>query len=232
MGETIMNVGKRVAGPYVAFHDRADAGRALAAELHTGVEERAVVLALPRGGVPVGEPLAETLEAPLDVVPVRKLPVPSSPEMGFGAVAIDGTRVLNRPVVDRLGLSDEEIDRIAEEVRQEVERRAAAYGGTNASPEVRGSTAYLVDDGLATGFSMIAAARMVSKSRPDRLVLAVPVSPAGSLRAVQPYFQEVHCLIVQEGPPFAVASFYEDFHDLSDQEVQTLLARRRGSDSI
>jgi len=228
MGE--ITIGRRVSSASAIFRDRAEAGKTLAefmAPVETG---NLVVLGLPRGGIPVGEGVARRYDAPLVPVITRKLPVPSSPEMGFGAVAIDGSLVLNDRLVAELGLSQDRIDSIAAEVGQEVERRAREYMGDDVIPDVRDKEVFLVDDGLATGYSVIAAARMVKDLAPRSLILGVPVSPEGSLRTVAPYFDEVYCLIAQEYPPFAVASFYQDFHDMSDDEVRRILKRAEGDE--
>jgi putative phosphoribosyl transferase len=212
--------------PYAAFDDRRDAGRHLVAFLNRGPQDNAIVLALPRGGVPVAEPLAEALNAKLDLAFVRKLAIPYSREMGFGAVAIDGSRMLNDRIVKHYGISKSEIESISEEVREEVRRRAREYVGHDSPPPVEGKDLYLVDDGLATGYSMIAAAKMVRNLNPKSMTLAVPVSPLGSLDAMEPYFDEIFCLIAQDTPPFAVASFYMDFHDTPDDEVREILRRK------
>lgn len=220
-----IHIGERVVRPQPVFSDRRAAGDALAAFMAPGPGADALVLALPRGGVLVGEALARGLKARLEAAVARKLPVPWSPEMGFGAVACDGSLVLNRALREELGLSCVEVERIAERVRAEVRRRVRLYTGREAPPEVAGRSVVLTDDGLATGYTMLAAAEMVRRGGPRRMVLGVPVSPADSLEEVAPSFDEVWCLVVQEAPPFAVASFYEDFHDLSDEEVIAALRR-------
>jgi len=224
---SLLNVSRRVYRPFPAFQDRRDAGVALVALMKARPRERAVVLALPRGGVPVAEPIADAVDARLEVVVVRKLPLPRNPEAGFGAVSVDGSCFLNEEMVYHFGLSEATIERITEEVRQEVRRRALAYAGNDRPPEVRGMHVYLVDDGLATGYTMLAAATMVRKLGPESVTLCVPVSPRDSVGTVRSHFDEIHILFVQEKPPFAVASFYRDFHDLSDREVQEILDRRR-----
>jgi putative phosphoribosyl transferase len=222
-----VHIRQRVRRPFVAFENREEAGHELAAFVKRPREPQSVVLALPRGGVPVALPLSESLQAPLDLVLVRKLPLPTRPEGGFGAVAVDGSRMLNDLVVKEFGLSQREIEEISARVREEVRRRGREYLGAERLPNVEGRTVFMVDDGLATGYSMIAAAKMVRDVSAERTVLCVPVSPADSLERVRPYFDEIHCLIVQEFPPFAVASFYADFHDMSDEEVLGVLDRRR-----
>ena len=226
-GAADIHILQHVARPFPAFRERSDAGRNLVEFIKRGPQESSVVLALPRGGVPVGEPVAEALGAPLSLVLVRKLPIPISPEMGFGAVTIDGTSILNERVVSEYGLSKREIEAITQRVKEEVIRRAKEYLGNDWKPEVRGMDVYMVDDGLATGYSVIAAASMIRKLEPRMIVLCVPVSPVTSIDAVRPYFDEIYCLIAQERGPFAVASFYEDFHEMTDDEVREVLERRR-----
>ena len=221
-----IHIQKRVARPFPAFRERQDAGRSLVEFIKRGPQKGSIVLALPRGGVPVGEPLAEALGALLSLVLVRKLPIPISPEMGFGAVTIDGTSILNERVVADYDISKREIEAITQRVKEEVIRRAREYLGDDWKPEVRGMNVYMVDDGLATGYSVIAAASMIRKLEPRMIVLCVPVSPVTSIDAVRPYFDEIYCLIAQDRGPFAVASFYEDFHEMTDDEVREVLERR------
>ena len=188
---------------------------------------KAVVLGLPRGGVPAAWPLAQAMNAMLDVVVVRKLPLPGNPEAGFGAVAIDGSRFLNEAMLEHVGLTPLLIESITDKVRREVRRRAREYRGTDQLPHVRGTDVYLVDDGLATGYTMLAAAAMVRKLQPRSLTLCVPVSPWDSVGTVLPYFDEIYMLFVQKRLPFAVASFYRDFHDMADEEVLEILGKAR-----
>jgi putative phosphoribosyl transferase len=217
MGE--LNIRHRVSMAEPVFEDREDAGRALAAYIPAPRGEISLVLALPRGGIPVAAPLAQCLAAPLEVVVARKLPIPDSPEMGFGAVAVDGTFEVNRDAVSMVGLSRAEIERIADRVAAEVRRRARVYAQSDEPPDVVSKHVYMVDDGLATGYSVLAAVRMVRKGKPESVTLCVPVSPVDSLELVRDRFDAVYCLYAQEMSPFAVASFYLDFHDLDDDEV-------------
>jgi putative phosphoribosyl transferase len=220
-----IHVYQRVERSFPAFCDRSDAGTRLAGFVRPDPKEDAVVLAVPRGGVPVGEPLAEALNAPLHLVPVRKLPIPRNPEAGFGAVALDGSRVLNDELVYHFGLTQSQVDSVTQEVLDEVRRRAREYGSDEHPLPVENRTAYLVDDGLASGYTMIAAARMVRNLAPRALVLAVPCSPWNSIGGVQPHFDEMYFLYVQERTPFAVASYYRYFPDLTDDEVREILSR-------
>lgn len=222
---TEINVQENVFRPQAAFANRFDAGEKLASYVNPDPEEDAVALAIPRGGIPVAKPIADRLQSMLLPVLARKLPVPASPEMGFGAVSIDGNIVINERLVTDIGLSRQQIQAIAEKVMREVRRRAAVYGGEKSRPDVKGRNVYMVDDGLATGYSMMACAKMIGEMAPAKLTLAVPVSPLTSINTVQSYFNEIYCLYAQESPSFAVASFYQDFHEMSDDEVNSLLAK-------
>lgn len=208
------------------FLDRADAGRFLAREL-AHLEGRAglLVLALPRGGVPVGYEIARALQAPLDVFVVRKLGMPGHEELAMGAVASGGIRVLNADVVAALGRQAQEaIDRVTVREKEELRRREEQYRGERPFPELSGKTAILVDDGLATGATMRAAARAVRERRPARLIIAVPVAAESTCREMRGEADEVVCALIPE-PFFGVGQFYDDFSQTSDEEVRTLLAR-------
>ncbi len=202
------------------FDDRQAAGRRLAgvlSEAYGGVD--GVALAIPRGGVPVALEVAQTLAIPLDVIVPRKIPIPWEPEAGFGAVTADGTILLNEPLVTQLGLTEAEIRRLAAQVQEEVRRRTRAYRGTRPMPDLKGKMTFLIDDGLASGFTMLTAIQSLRRSDPGQIVVAVPVSPRRSVNLVEAEADELVCLIVQETPPFAVASFYASFPDLSDEQV-------------
>jgi len=205
------------------FRDRSEAGDRLAERLLRYRDRSCIVLAIPRGGVPVGYEVSRRLDCPLDLVLPRKLPIPWSPEAGFGAIMRDGTRVLDREMVARLGLADSEIDAIGEEVLQEIRRRAAVYRGKRSEPEIAARVAILVDDGLASGYTMLAAIRAVRKQRPQAVVAAVPVTPRSSLEKVARSADETVALYVSDALPFAVASFYRSFPDLTDAEVKRYL---------
>lgn len=222
-----VHIKKQVLWPFPEFRNRSDAGVALAEFLNREPQENSIVLALPRGGVPVGEPLAARLRASLELALVRKLPVPTSPEMGFGAVATDGSRILNESMLKYMRISESQIESITDEVLHEVRRRAREYVGHDFPPSVQGMDVYLVDDGLATGYTAIAAAKMIRKQNPKSIILCAPVSPRSSISAAQPYFDEIYCLITQASNSFAVASFYTDFHDMSDDEVREILRRTK-----
>ncbi len=200
------------------FKDRKDAGKKLADRLGQEQWERPAVFAIPRGGVPIGCEIARKLHAPLDLIIPRKLPIPYNPEAGFGAVAPDGTVVLNEELVVQLGLEKPHIDSIVMAVLDEVQRRIREYQlGPPLDP--KGRTIIIVDDGLASGYTMIAAVRALKKKGPRKVVVAVPCSPRTSVERLEEEADEVICLTVQEGGAFAVASYYEKFPDLTDGEV-------------
>jgi predicted phosphoribosyltransferase len=211
------------------FHDRADAGRALAVPL-AGYRGRSdvLVLALPRGGVLVGFELARELGLPLDAYLVRKLGVPGHEELAMGALASDGTRVLNDVVIGRLGITDETIASATASEGRELQRRERAYRGDRPAVDVRGRTIILVDDGVATGASIRVAARALRARAPDRLVLAVPVGPRSVCDELLPLADEVVCLDPQERFR-AVGAAYDEFSQGSDAEVRELLERARGA---
>ena len=218
-----LHVRERTVRARPLFEDRTHAGRMLTEWIAPAEDPQALVLALPRGGIPVGRPLADAIGCVMHPILVRKLPIPVNPEMGFGAITVDGTVMLNEEVVDAFRLSESTIQAVAADTLGEVERRSEAYPGGLPLPPLEGRDVWLVDDGLATGFSAIAAARMISAHGVRRLRLAVPCAPRSSAELLSEHVNEAWCIIVQEGGPFAVASFYRRFQEMSDEEVVRLL---------
>ncbi len=209
------------------FKDREDAGRVLARDLaDLQGREDLVVLALPRGGVPVGFEVARKLHAPLDVFIVRKLGVPGHEELAMGAIASGGVIVLNDEVVWRLNIPKQMIDTVIQEERRELERREQAYRDGRPPIDVRGKTAILVDDGLATGASMKAAVEGLRARGPARIIVAVPVAAPETCASFQELVDHVLCAETPE-PFFGVGVWYEDFSQTTDEEVRDLLARSR-----
>ena len=205
------------------FRDRADACRVLAQRLKAYANRADVlVLALPRGGVPVAFEVAEALDAPLDIFIVRKLGVPGHEELAMGALATGGVRVVNDDVVSQLGLSDAVIDAVAAQEERELERRERAYRGARAAPDVRGRTVILVDDGLATGATMRAAAAALRKQQPARLIVAVPVAASQTCDDLRTEVDEIVCGATPE-PFLGVGRWYRDFSQTTDEEVRLLL---------
>jgi putative phosphoribosyl transferase len=207
------------------FRDRREAGRLLGERLQPrfGGQEDVLVLALPRGGVPVAYELALAIGAPLDVFLVRKLGVPGHEELAMGAIAEGGVRVLNPSVLALIELDDPAIDQVAAREERELRRRAGEYRGERAPPEVRGRTVILVDDGLATGATMRAAVAAVRAGEPARIIVAVPVAAAETCDQLAPEVDEIICLRTPE-PFHAVGIWYEVFDQTTDGEVRALLA--------
>lgn len=207
------------------FRDRVDAGRKLASQVSLMSLSQAIVLALPRGGVPVGAEVARALGAPLDVLVVRKIGAPSQPELALGAIA-DGEHtvlVRNDDLLTALGVSPTEFERLAEEQRAEVARRKALYGGVHAVDAIAGRDVVLVDDGLATGATAKVAIAALRYGKPARIVLAVPVAPADTLRELRGLVDALVCL---ETPHWfdGVGGHYRDFRQVADEEVIATLA--------
>jgi putative phosphoribosyl transferase len=209
--------------PVHTFHDRADAGRYLAGHLSEYAKhDDVLVLALPRGGVPVAAEVARALHVPLDVFLVRKLGAPGQEELAIGAIASGGVRVLNEEVIRALSISPQTIEEIARQEEHELHRREQAYRGDRPSIDVRGRTVILIDDGLATGSTMRAAARALRNRGPGKVVVAVPVAAASTCREFQSEVDQVVCVMTPE--PFrAVGLWYEDFTQTTDEEVRQLL---------
>jgi len=207
------------------YRDRSEAGQVLASKLaHHADQPDVIVLALPRGGVPVAAEVAHALHAPLDVFLVRKLGLPSHPELAMGAIASGGVRVLNDDVVRALQVPDDVIESVAAAEGEELKRRERLYRGDRPPLDVAGKTAVLVDDGLATGASMRAAVAALRQMGPERIVVAVPVGSAETCAELGHVADDVVCASMPE--PFrAVGLWYEDFSQTTDEEVRELLDR-------
>jgi putative phosphoribosyl transferase len=209
----------------IRFRDRTDAGRRLAAALSSYAgRQNLLVLALPRGGVPIGFQVASALRAPLDVMLVRKLGVPGHEELAMGAIASGGVRIVSQDVVASLGIPDWVIAAVAASEEHELARRGHAYRDDLPSPPIAGRTVLLVDDGLATGSTMRAAAAAVRSQGPERVIVAVPVAPAETCASLQAEVDEVVCLF-SPAPFISVGTSYENFSQITDEEVRTLLER-------
>lgn len=213
------------------FRNREEAGRMLAERLGHLWRGSAWVLALPRGGVPVGYEIARTLGLSLDVLVVRKLGVPWRPELGMGAIAEGGATYVNDEVLEYADLTLKDVRAVAKEEARELERRVKLYRGERPLPDVHGQTVLLVDDGLATGGTARAAARAVRELEPRRLVLAVPVASAETAEALRR--EEVDEVVTLAEPVVlgAVGAWYEDFHEVDDEEVLALLAEHELSEA-
>lgn len=210
----------------MAFQDRADAGRRLARELLRYKDSHPVVLALPRGGVPVAAEVAQALDAPLDLILVRKIGVPAQPELAAGAV-VDGAKpiiVRNEDVIRLTGVSEPAFDRICAQELAEIARRRQRYLGHRARAQIAGQVVIVIDDGIATGATTKAALQATRERGPQQLVLAVPVAPPEALEELRPLVDDLVCL---EAPVLfgAIGYFYRDFRQLEDDEVERILKR-------
>jgi putative phosphoribosyl transferase len=206
------------------FRDRAEAGHLLGAELaRRRLASNVIVLALPRGGVPVGAEVSEALNAPLDIVVVRKLGVPWQPELAIGAIA-GTTCVLDQQLIRELGISDGEVDSVVARETIEMKRRELLYRGGLPTRDLRGRTVVLVDDGLATGSTMVAAARHVRSAQPRKVIVAVPVASAEACMRMRREADQCVCLAVPERF-CAVGEWYVNFRQVTDAEVQSMLGQ-------
>lgn len=208
----------------VVFTDRVDAGRRLASRLQHLLGEKVVVLGLPRGGVPVALEVAETLDAPLDVIVVRKLGVPFQPELAMGAIGEGGVRILNDEVIRPAGVSQTDLAAVEARERVELERRAQRFRGGRARLPLAGRTVVIVDDGVATGSTARAACQVARAQGAARVVVAVPVAPRGWTERLGGDADESVCLDTPE-PFIAIGQFYADFDQTSDEEVVACLER-------
>jgi putative phosphoribosyl transferase len=210
----------------MAFTDRSDAGRRLARALLSYRGQRPVVLALPRGGVPVAAEVATALDAPLDLVLVRKIGVPEQPELAMGAVVDGGAPIVvrNEDVIALTGVDEAEFNAICDRELGEIERRRRLYVGNRASVDIAGRTAIVIDDGVATGATTTAALRATRLRGPRRLVLAVPVAPTDTMAALREEADEVICLETHASFG-AIGFYYADFRQISDREVRDIVAR-------
>jgi putative phosphoribosyl transferase len=206
------------------FRDRTEAGEQLAVKLmHYAQHPAGLVLALPRGGVPVAAEIAKALALPLEVCLVRKLGLPEQPELAMGAIASDGIMVLNHQVIRRFGVSRQKLLQVASQERQELERRRQLYQADRPISPLRDHLVILVDDGIATSSTLRAAIAIISRQQPQRLIVAAPVAPPDTCALIQKRVQEVICLITPD-PLDSIGRWYEDFSQTSDQEVCRLLA--------
>jgi putative phosphoribosyl transferase len=201
------------------FKNRYDAGRQLAAKLDEYSGQPVVVLAIPNGGVPMGMEVALTLEADFDLIIARKIPLPLDPEAGFGAVADDGTVILNDEVVKKVGLTQQQIDFQVNQVRAEIRRRRLLYRQDRPPARVSGKTVIVTDDGLASGFTMLATVSSLRSRHPKEVVVAVPVSSSTALEQVNKVADRVVSVVTKPAIKFTISDFYHSWYDISDDEV-------------
>ncbi len=206
------------------FKDREEAGKLLARKLAPAVPPGTWILAIPAGGVPVGLQIAAALHLPFDLMIVRKIQIPGNTEAGFGAIGPDGEVIFNEKLLGRLRLSGKEISEQIEAAQKVIVERERLFRGGRPFPVIRDKPIILVDDGLASGFSMMQALRFAKNRGPKRIIVAVPTAPEQSINRILPFADEVHCLNIRTHLSFAVAEAYENWYDLTDPEVISLLA--------
>jgi putative phosphoribosyl transferase len=207
------------------FRDRSDAGQRLAKKLTAYADRKdAIVLGLPRGGVPVAFEIAQALHLALDILLVRKLGVPGQPELAMGAIAAGGVKILDHALIRQLGITDQELAAVMAQEEEELRRREEIFGTGKSSVQLAGRQVIVVDDGIATGASMLAAIEVLRAQQAARIVVAVPVAPPHAQNEIEEVAQEFVCLRISEYFP-AVGSFYRDFAQVDDDEVRSLLAR-------
>ena len=210
------------------FRDRTDAGKALCTLLLPDAEQFVdpVVLAIPSGGVPIGLELTGCIRCPFDCVIVRKLPIPGNTEAGFGAVTYDGSLFLNQDMLAYLHITREQIESQANRVRAELEERNRLFRHGRPFPDLSGRTVIIADDGLASGYTMLASVETVRKHGSGKIIIAVPTAPERTIDKVAPFVDSVYCLNIRSGRYFAVADAYKNWHDLSKEEVIRMLQPR------
>lgn len=209
--------------PGPRYHDRKDAGRALAAKLEPLLDEKLLILAIPNGGVQVGAVMANALGVPLYLMIVRKLTIPDNPEAGFGALCSDGSCRLNQKLVKHLGLGDDVIERQKKKALSSINKRRRYFGRWANLPDLEDATVVLVDDGLASGFTMEAAVHSSRRNGAKRVWIAVPTSSRSAFRLLESKVDKIICPNVSRTPVFAVADAYRHWRDLNDDEVKALL---------
>ncbi len=205
-------------GQQPIFENRYDAGRQLATKLGEYRKQPVIVLAIPNGGIPVGLQVALALDADLDLVISRKIPIPLRPEGGFGAVADDGTTILNQEVLKRIGLTEKQINYQVSRVRNDIQQRSLLYRGSRPLSIVKDKIAIVVDDGLASGYTMMAAVESVRCRQPKHIIAAVPAASAAAVKQVEKTADRVVTVVTSYAPKFYISDFYRYWHVLSDEE--------------
>ena len=216
---------KELRNKIYVFRDRVHAGELLASRLKPYIGKDSIVLAIPSGGVPVGNTISKELGLQMDLIIVRKLPIPYNTEAGFGSMSWNGEVKLNKELVYQLQLSDSDIDPIIADVKRDLDKRMEIFRGKRPFPELKNKTAIIVDDGLASGYTLLAAISSVKRLSPAKIIVAVPTASKNAIDLVAPYVDEIFCLNIRETSIFAVADAYKEWHDLTEQEVLKILRK-------
>ncbi|MFA4935397.1 MAG: phosphoribosyltransferase family protein [Candidatus Methanoperedens sp.] len=206
------------------FEDRTEAGSLLAGKLIQYRDSGGIVLGIPSGGAPVAREIAAALNLSMDLMIVRKLQIPYNPEAGFGAMGLDGEIILNEGLLAQLGLTEDEIREQAKKTEEVIKRRNLIFRGGRPFPPLKDRSVILVDDGLASGYTMLAAVRSVKRKSPKKIIVAVPTASKRTVELILPEVDELICLNVRHGISFAVADAYRNWYDLSDEEVISIIS--------
>jgi putative phosphoribosyl transferase len=209
------------------FQDREEAGAYLAHSLEIFRGKDAIVMAIPSGGVPIGLAIASRLKLPFDMIIIRKIPIPGNTEAGFGAISMEGDMMLNDSLVRMLGLTEQKIEELSRPVKEELAVRNRIFRNDQPWPELKGKVVILADDGLASGYTMVTAARMVRRRGPEQIVVAVPTASLHTIRLVAEEVDMIFCSNVRTGRHFAVADAYRNWYDLSRVAVVDLLKKHK-----
>lgn len=208
------------------FRDRSEAGRLLSRKLINYKGTDSVILAIPSGGVPVAFEVKQALSLPMDLIIVRKIQIPGNPEAGFGAMDPDGEVILNQSLLRQIGLTKAEIKTQTSKTEGIIKQRGHLFRGDKPFPSIENKTVFIVDDGLASGYTMLAAIHYIRKKNPLKIIVAVPTASKRTVDSVLPEIDELVCLNIRSGYPFAVADAYENWYDLTDEEVLALLKKK------
>jgi predicted phosphoribosyltransferase len=207
------------------FTDRTEAGRLIAEHLMKYKNSDGIILGIPSGGVPVASEISYALDLPMDLITVRKIQIPYNPEAGFGAMGPDGKIVLNERLLAQLYLTEDEIKTQIKKTRETLEKRNKLFRGSRPHPQLKNRNVIVVDDGLASGYTMLAAVRFIKRKDPMKITVAVPTASERTVDFILPEIDELVCLNVRSGLPFAVADAYINWYDLSDEEVLDILRK-------
>lgn len=222
MGELIEEVSLR--NKLHVFEDRTEAGSLLAEKLMQYKNSVGIVLGIPSGGAPVAREIASALHLPMDLLIVRKLQIPYNPEAGFGAMGLNGEIILNQQLIDQLGLNEDEIKAEAEKTKEVIKRREQVFRKGKPFPLLKDRIVILVDDGLASGYTMLAAVNFIKRKTPKKIIIAVPTASKRTVELILPEVDKLICLNVRHGISFAVADAYRNWYDLSDEEVLSIIS--------
>lgn len=207
------------------FKDRSDAGRFLSQKLLKYKGSDSIILSIPSGGVPIAFEIMQALSLPIDLIIVRKIQIPNNPEAGFGAMSPNGEVILNKSLLNQIGLTKEEITTQIRKTEDVIKKRGHVFRGDKPFPSMENKNVFIVDDGLASGYTMLAAINFIKRKSPVKIIVAVPTASKKTVDSILPEVDELVCLNIRSGYPFAVADAYEDWYDLTDEEVLEILKK-------